>query len=722
MPTTRTYMKTIEATPLIKLQKELRATVPDGIKETTDRLKLHLAEGSESHKTLLALEARFNDVKKQRMLDVISDEQLRRELNRIRVDLLDLIDQLNADNMAAPTEQVLEVKPGTGHILHRIPRKMEVLKLTRCIVRVAVDEATVREQLELDDLTNIEAIRISDVMQVSLIALDDELFEIRSVHDPVQIIYPTGFTEWVIYVKPLQVGRHPLLLKVSVIELLNGKERKHELVFEKEVEIFAIAPEVVEEEPFSLAYSFSTGIDPEEGTARIFPLFTAAKVQRYAAAVLGLVSTAALCAVFFLGLNSPSNSPPAIAETERPTPQELEAWAIARDSCDRHGLLNILENFPDSVYSLYQDSAKIILHQCGSKLQPEPPVDPPEREPEPVPVPEPDISAKVWQGGEKLPDDFTKIDFPLSSVNPLDLVSWQEAFDLDIPNSYQVYLEKEGLKHFKADAKKRHNELVEQATPNKARAVRPHSDMVRVIGGTFNMGCTQEQGGSCQTWEKPAHEVTEYEFYIDRHEVTNQQYADFLNAYGSNRLRHGVFKGKIMVTEHKWGIRFKRGEWQPQRGFENYPVTNVTWFGANEYARFYGLRLPTEAEWEYAARGGSLTEEFKYSGSNDLDATAWYSGNSGKRTHPVGQKAANELGLYDMSGNVKEWCLDDMRSYANRAEENPRGDAYHFKLAIRGGSWKTGAEQCRVSARAFLNASFRYDDYGFRCVRVGVKN
>ena len=216
--------------------------------------------------------------------------------------------------------------------------------------------------------------------------------------------------------------------------------------------------------------------------------------------------------------------------------------------------------------------------------------------------------------------------------------------------------------------------------------------MVAVQGGTFTMGATSEQGSDAESDEKPAHRVTLSDYYIGQTEVTQALWQAVM---GSN--------------PSKW-----KGD--------NFPVERVSWNDCQQFITKLNqltgrkFRLPTEAEWEYVASGGVRSRGYKYAGSNDIGSVAWYNENSGEQTHPVGQKQANELGLYDMSGNVYEWCQDwyDSDYYGKSPGNNPCNNTMASFRVYRGGSWCYYAGVCRVSRRLSFNPDFRDYSLGLR--------
>ncbi|GHV83850.1 hypothetical protein AGMMS50212_11900 [Spirochaetia bacterium] len=236
-----------------------------------------------------------------------------------------------------------------------------------------------------------------------------------------------------------------------------------------------------------------------------------------------------------------------------------------------------------------------------------------------------------------------------------------------------------------------------------------YKGFVHVKGGSFLMGSPPEADSED---DEAQHRVTVHGFYMGQYEVTQAEYETVIGHNPS------YFKGS------------------------NLPVENVSWYEAVEYCnklslkeglkpaysgsgndivcnfKASGYRLPTEAEWEYAAKGGNEdTMTYEYSGSNNADAVAWYYSNSGERTHDVGTKAPNSLGLYDMSGNVWEWCWDWYGDYSMVEQTDPSGAASGSARVVRGGGWRDGASLLRSAQRDDGLPAHHYIRIGFRVVR-----
>ena len=230
-------------------------------------------------------------------------------------------------------------------------------------------------------------------------------------------------------------------------------------------------------------------------------------------------------------------------------------------------------------------------------------------------------------------------------------------------------------------------------------------DMVYVEGGTFRMGGTEEQGEDAWVGEKPVHSVTLSDYYIGKYEVTQ-----------------GLWKA-VMGTGVEEQME-KAGESDLYGVGDDYPMYYVSWDEAQEFvsklSELTGKKyvLPTEAQWEYAARGGVKSRGYKYSGSNTIDDVAWYAGNSETAAHPVGTKLPNELGIYDMSGNVWEWCSDWYSDYSDVSQTDPTGPSSGSFRVFRGGSWFNSAGRCRVSNRHDGDPGYRTDNLGFRVALV----
>jgi len=268
----------------------------------------------------------------------------------------------------------------------------------------------------------------------------------------------------------------------------------------------------------------------------------------------------------------------------------------------------------------------------------------------------------------------------------------ERIFELELPEEFEEIIAWNRVKTVDlAEAEKD-----EKTAPLKYGFVDPVTGMefIWVPGGCFQMGCGS-WAGNCESHEKPVHEVC-----VD-----------------------GFLMGKFEVTQGQWR-RVMGGNPSCFKNGDDYPVENVTWNDAQKFIRKlsalnnnkYKFRLPTEAEWEYACSSGGKPET--YSGSDRIDRVAWYSGNSGLRTHRIGTKAPNGLGLYDMSGNVWEWCQDWYGDYPSGHVADPKGPSSGSRRVDRGGGWDNHAGYCRSANRDSSTPGVRHRRLGFRLARI----
>ena len=245
-----------------------------------------------------------------------------------------------------------------------------------------------------------------------------------------------------------------------------------------------------------------------------------------------------------------------------------------------------------------------------------------------------------------------------------------------------------------------------------------HADeMVLISSGPFQMGSMEGQPD-----ERPAHKVHVDTFFIDRYPVTNADYARFLNVFG-NRVEGGKewLDNVGPLSSYLCKIQKKDGRFIPKPGYENHPVIKVTWYGARAYARWLGKRLPTEAEWEKAARGGLKDKKYVY-GETISPSPAIIGGFNG--ITPVGSYAPNGFGLYDMVANVWQWCYDwyDPGYYGPSPSWNPKGPESGSLKVLRGGSWYH-KDSWRVGTRLADEPFSRNFCFvtGFRCAKDPVE-
>ena len=272
------------------------------------------------------------------------------------------------------------------------------------------------------------------------------------------------------------------------------------------------------------------------------------------------------------------------------------------------------------------------------------------------------------------------------------------------------------------------------------------SKMILVEGGVFMMGrdATKDKTNSMEFKDElPRHKVKLNSFYIGKYEVTVKEYKTFLKGKGKKMPSAPSVTWLEEHPDTKIYYPLSKTQWWGWK--DNYPMQNINWYDALEYCNWLsakeglqkcykinesqttcdfsknGYRLPTEAEWEYAARGGKKSKGYIYAGGNNPNLVAWYDESSAlKGPSAVGKKQANELGLYDMSGNVWEWCWDTYAGnyYSYSPTDNPKGAASSFYRVVRGGSWHYRSELARLPGRDGPKPGFSSYNHGFRVART----
>ncbi len=234
-------------------------------------------------------------------------------------------------------------------------------------------------------------------------------------------------------------------------------------------------------------------------------------------------------------------------------------------------------------------------------------------------------------------------------------------------------------------------------------------EMIFVEGGSFQMGSNNGYDD-----ELPIHKVTVSDFYIGKFEITVGEFKHFCKETGHkfpNKPNNEWYNEHENVKEWAWR--------------DNHPVVNITWYDAIAYCEWLSettgekYTLPTEAQWEFAALGGNKSKKFQYAGSDNLNEVAWYDETTYERgTKPVGQLKANELGIFDMSGNAFEWCLDTYGPYSGKSVKDPEGAKKGQYKTVRGGCWYYIDEFCRIAQRDSPKPTLKNFYYGFRVVKI----
>ena len=325
--------------------------------------------------------------------------------------------------------------------------------------------------------------------------------------------------------------------------------------------------------------------------------------------------------------------------------------------------------------------------------------------PKPKPKPRPAKVDAFKQMMDKGKDQYSKKDYKAAlatfqaalakfPAKQLEVQPWIDSCNMRLEEAAR----REREEAARAEAAQRERERLEaeqrarEEEENRQQIInRLIANMVYVEGGTFTMGATKEQGKDADAMAKPKHKVTLNSYYIAKYEVTQSEWEAVMG------MNPSYFKG------------------------ENLPVDCVSWDDCQEFIcklnelTGKNFRLPTEAEWEYAARGGNKSKGYKYSGSNNLGEVAWYGENHATgSTHPVGLKRANELGLYDMAGNVHEWCQDLYASYSSSSQKNPTGPSSGSNRVYRGSCWYSSEWGSRICYRCFNTPDIGGQSRGLR--------
>lgn len=600
---------------LDEIKKELREVLVQGIPEAIKLLKSILPSNSSRHQDVLLLEGRLNDVNVSVLRGIISNEDLQLAYNQLRHALLELINSLEEGDLeeAAATGGTTQAKARTGSILYRIPDAMQLDMEHKCIVRIAVQEAMLVENLELDKEVQIQQVRISDVMMVQLLdAAQEPHFQIRAVNSTEQFLDEDTFTEWLFYVKPLFAGSFALLLKVSVVEQILGKERCREIVLEERVEVITETPAE-----------------------------TPSASMKTAAVQLAFNGIATDDTRIYARNEVPEMAPP---------PKKKSPLSIALRTLALVGVVLI---------------AGWLIFQPGK--------------------------------------NYLNVDFTEESEGDI----------------YKSLPDKPGSSPG-APLDSFQNLEPEPEKPANGSPRDADIEMILVRGGTFTMGCNEKRDGTPEANSLPLRKIRIKNFFLGITEVTTSQYVDFLNEYRSTTVKEGPNEGQELLQGAPWAQMDNEGNWRVPAGMESLPAFLVTWYGAAEFARFYGMRLPSEAEWEYAARGGRTQSGSKYAGSDNPDVVAWYRGNADNRVHAVRMKMPNALGLYDMSGNLWEWTADCGHSDYTGAPLNSGAwvkDGDCGIRMLRGGSFTFPPEASRNCYRLMGKATDGQHHVGFRVVQ-----
>lgn len=703
------------STSLIKVLDQLTDALVESIGEAIMELECRIVRNSPKYKELILFKSRLIELKNAIRKGTITYDQRDARRAQLREDMLQFIHQLTEEDLGiavAPTKA--KKKSKRGNILYRIPDQMQLHKETRCVVRLAYDKEILTEDFDVTDDTRIKSIRIAEVMGVEMLdPNEDTAFHIRTFNEPKQFLDEDDYSEWIFRVKPVKEGTFPLLLKVAVIEEVRGKERKREVVLEEMVNIVIEAVEI-DTPPKTADYEFSYQTSTSQG----YTYTIVQNLRKYAAVIaIFLAGSVTMMAVDvpqeirwqLVSMQNTEDSYNRYLEKYpdgkyrekalfkkakvKNTTNEYQGylntypdgqfideatWNKADLVNTREGYMAYLAAFPEGKYA---EEARRRLAQFDQQDLPTDIEETTLSETEEVSIEETEPTVIETVTSDDKVEELNNI--PSVEIDE-DFEAWSRAKAVHTASAYEDYLRNFPNGKYRQLAQAAFNEL------NSARASDPfRNQMIYVQGGSFSMGSNTGNDD-----ERPVHTVKVSSFYMSKYEVTQAQWQAIM------------------------------GDNPSQLTCMDCPVGNVSWNDIQEFLKKLNAqsgksyRLPTEAEWEYAAKSGGKSDNI-YSGGNDLGEIAFFFGNAKSKAHEVGSKEPNELGIYDMTGNVWEWCSDYYGSayYSQSPAVNPTGPASGDKRVLRGGSWNDGAALCRNTSRYRVFPTFKKASFGFRVVR-----
>lgn len=634
------------ALELDQLQDRLRQMLPDlGIASVLSELKKVLPEQTVKFNSVFQLETRLNAVNKDRIRGLLTQQELDVAYNKISADLLDLIDSLELKDFSAATAES-SVEDKEGSILYRIPHRMEVEEEYRCVIRLAFDPESVVKNIDLNADTVVKDVRVSEVMEVDLIDPGaTPKFAIRRLSSVEQFLEKNEYTEWIYFVKPLVTGQLPLVLKVAVKELINNRERVREIVLEETIIVVAEPAPDTEDAVFQ-----SAGYSFSYSQAPQSGAGSSGQSQRRMAMllVLGLVVASGIWATAVrLGwIPGPDFLLPA-----RPDAADQAFWQKMDNEHSRSSYETYLKAYPNGIHLLDAhrkiDSLRAIELQRIDSLNRTPSATPETQDTVSV---APDLPAKATNRKKQ----------SRQKPEPVKPAS-------NLPEHPPAPVQPTN----------RNTPAPVTTLPDNSRNRKSGFDMVPVQGGKY-----YGKLSGCGTLANP--DIRD--FKIGKYEITQSDWKEIM---GTSPSYHG--------------------------NCPECPVERVSWTDIQRFIllanqkRHKKYRLPSEVEWEYAARGGRNNHGQKYAGSNDPNSVAWFNIIQ-ERTHEVGLKHGNEIGLFDMSGNVWEWCAEPYPPYWNCAPESGS------KKPLRGGSWADKRDEVTVSARKTEKAGHTDRSSGLRLI------